>query len=317
MARILLTLLMCLANSVSLFATQRQPPNVVLFLADDARWGEYGQNGNTQVRTPHIDAIARDGLAAKCEQLADEDAARLGQQNDLEVSRTTPWRLVNGRELYNIKADPGQERNVIAGHAAQANKMRAFYDAWWGELEPTFAQTTEIHLGHPDHPVVSLTGHDWIQDTVPPWNQQHIREADGYAHTPQKGQQGKKAVPAAKSVHRGHWAVKVVAPGTYRISLRRWPLEADASITAALPPGTDVPGATKAFRARPGVGVPATSATLRLNGKDLEIKPVQRGNKEVTFTAQLTAGSHQLAPTFVDDAGNEIGAYYASIQRLP
>ena len=44
--------------------------------------------------------------------------------------------------------------------------MRAFYDAWWAELEPTFAQTTEIHLGHPDHPVVSLTGHDWIQEAL-------------------------------------------------------------------------------------------------------------------------------------------------------
>jgi arylsulfatase A-like enzyme len=37
-------------------------PNVVVFLADDAGWGDYGQNGNTQVRTPHIDSIARQGV---------------------------------------------------------------------------------------------------------------------------------------------------------------------------------------------------------------------------------------------------------------
>jgi arylsulfatase A-like enzyme len=37
-------------------------PNVVLFLADDAGWGDYGANGNTTVRTPRIDSIARDGL---------------------------------------------------------------------------------------------------------------------------------------------------------------------------------------------------------------------------------------------------------------
>ena len=229
------------------------------------------------------------------------------------------WRLVNGRELYDIKADPGQERNVIADHFAQADKMRAFYDAWWAELEPTFAQTTEIYLGHPDHSVVSLTGHDWIQEALPPWNQQHIREADGYARGPQKAQHGKQpaAKILAKSVHRGHWAVKVVASGSYRISLRRWPLEADAPITAALPPGSDVPGATKAFRARPGAAIPATRATLRLNGNDLETKSVQPSDREVTFTAQLTAGSYQLAPTFLDAAGNEIGAYYAIIKRLP
>jgi arylsulfatase A-like enzyme len=37
-------------------------PNVVIFVADDAGWGDYSQNGNTQVRTPHIDSIAREGV---------------------------------------------------------------------------------------------------------------------------------------------------------------------------------------------------------------------------------------------------------------
>ncbi len=37
-------------------------PNVLIFLADDAGWGDYSRNGNTQVRTPHIDSIARDGV---------------------------------------------------------------------------------------------------------------------------------------------------------------------------------------------------------------------------------------------------------------
>ena len=39
------------------------------------------------------------------------------------------------------------------------------------ELEPTFAETTELHIGHPDHPVVSLTSHDRIQNGLTPWNQ--------------------------------------------------------------------------------------------------------------------------------------------------
>ena len=45
---------------------------------------------------------------------------------------------------------------------------------WWKELEPTFAETTEIVLGHVDHPVVSMTAHDWIQKAGPPWNQRQI-----------------------------------------------------------------------------------------------------------------------------------------------
>jgi len=46
---------------VSAAASRATPPNVVIFLADDAGWGDYGINGNTSVRTPYIDSIGRDG----------------------------------------------------------------------------------------------------------------------------------------------------------------------------------------------------------------------------------------------------------------
>ncbi len=45
---------------VSLQASQ---PNVVIFLADDAGWGDYSHSGNTQVRTPNIDSIAIGGVS--------------------------------------------------------------------------------------------------------------------------------------------------------------------------------------------------------------------------------------------------------------
>ena len=236
-----------------------------------------------------------------------------------------PWRLVNNTELYEIRTDPGQQRNVITDQPTRAAKMRAFYDAWWAELAPTFAQTTEIYLGHPDHPSVSLTGHDWIQEALPPWNQQHIREADGFAlASPESGknQSVKTAVvPAnatsAKSAHAGHWAVKVVTAGRYEISVRRWPVEANHPITAALPPGANVPGSDLAFRARPGIAVPATTATLRVDGRDLASAPVRATDTAVTFTATLTAGSHQLAPVFQSAEGHEVGAYYAVVTNLP
>ena len=189
--------------------------------------------------------------------------------------------------------------------------MIEFYDAWWAELEPTFAETTEIHLGHPAHRVVSVTGHDWIQEALPPWNQQHVRLGHGYG-----GGRG-PAGPTGLSKHRGHWAVKALAPGAYVISLRRWPTEADQPITAGLPPGADVPGASKAYRAHAGAAIPAVRAVLRLDGRDIESKRVKPGDRQISFTTELTAGSHQLAPVFVDAEGNEVGAYYAIITRQP
>ena len=38
-----------------------QPPNVVVILTDDQGWGDLSLHGNTNLSTPHIDGLARDG----------------------------------------------------------------------------------------------------------------------------------------------------------------------------------------------------------------------------------------------------------------
>ncbi|MEX0712549.1 MAG: arylsulfatase [Pirellulales bacterium] len=39
-----------------------EKPNVVIFLADDQGWGDLSVTGNGQLRTPHVDSLARDGV---------------------------------------------------------------------------------------------------------------------------------------------------------------------------------------------------------------------------------------------------------------
>ena len=213
------------------------------------------------------------------------------------------FRLINGKELYDIKADPGQEKNIAKNKPNQVKKMRDFYDAWWAELQPTFAQTTEIYIGHPEALTTTLTAHDWL-NTGPPWNQGHVRRGDAYD----------KNKAMTQKQHKGHWAIKVIEDGTYEISAYRWPAEANHPISAGLPAGTGVPGASKAFREDVGLAIPITKASLRLNGKDLETKPVSETDTRITFTAELTKGSHQLAPVFLHDKG-EVGAYYVVVEK--
>jgi arylsulfatase A-like enzyme len=43
-------------------ADAANPPNVVIFYADDLGWGELGCQGNKEIPTPNIDAIARNGI---------------------------------------------------------------------------------------------------------------------------------------------------------------------------------------------------------------------------------------------------------------
>ncbi len=41
------------------------PPNIVLFLADDQGWGDLGLHGNANLKTPHIESLARNGATLK------------------------------------------------------------------------------------------------------------------------------------------------------------------------------------------------------------------------------------------------------------
>jgi arylsulfatase B len=67
------------------------------------------------------------------------------------------------KELYNIDKDPGQTKNIASQHPTQVAKMQAFYDQWWEELEPTFAETTELHSrARGSSRWSALTSHDWI-----------------------------------------------------------------------------------------------------------------------------------------------------------
>ena len=209
---------------------------------------------------------------------------------------TSQWRLVNGKTLYDIKADPGQKKNVAADNPKVVARLTKFYEDWWTELEPTFAQDTRIYLGHAAENPATLTSHDWITTGSTPWNQRHIRTA-----------------PDAPAM-TGFWNVKVVEDGEYEIRLRRWPVEADRAINDSLSPGADVPGVTP-FRAVQGKAIEAVSASVEISGQKHETS-VSANAKEVTFRLKLKAGDTRLSARFYRSNGKPIGAYYAYVRKL-
>lgn len=50
--------------------------------------------------------------------------------------RNERFRLVKNKELYDIKNDPGETKNVIDEHPEVVARMRAAYDRWWDEVLP-------------------------------------------------------------------------------------------------------------------------------------------------------------------------------------
>jgi len=61
MKTLILFFVICQALCLNLHAGSQ--PNVVIFLADDAGWGDYSHSGNRQVSTPNIDSIASAGVS--------------------------------------------------------------------------------------------------------------------------------------------------------------------------------------------------------------------------------------------------------------
>ena len=116
---------------------------------------------------------------------------------------TERWRLIDGEELYDIRADSAQETDVASAHPAVVSELRAAYDAWWDELAEAFDEYTRIVLGSASENPSRLTAHDWHNpDSEVPWHQDHVKQ---------------------DPVLNGFWAVDVARSGTYEIALRQRP----------------------------------------------------------------------------------------------
>jgi len=48
--------------AATIFTAEARQPNFVIFLTDDQGWGDLSINGNTNLSTPNIDSLARDGV---------------------------------------------------------------------------------------------------------------------------------------------------------------------------------------------------------------------------------------------------------------
>lgn len=203
---------------------------------------------------------------------------------------TRQWRLVSGAELYDIKADPGQERDVAGDHPEVVADLRAAHEGWWAEIEPLFDQLCPIALGSEAENPTTLCSMDVLGDVA--WNQGHILKAQ-------------------KST--GVWAVDVERPGTYRFALRRWPDELPLPIDAEVPPDM---AAACPYTADDGC-VPIRPVKARLRLFDHEwLADVRPGDEQVCFDVELTeTGETRMEAWFIDAEGEERGAYYVTVRR--
>jgi len=118
------------------------------------------------------------------------------------VAMTRRWRLIDGKELYDITADPGQQTDLASDHPDVVERLRGDYEKWWDSLKPAMEHTVRYVLGGEENPMI-LSSHDWLMPGVEPaaWHQNQIRRGD---------------------LINGPWAVEVKQAGHYEIALYRW-----------------------------------------------------------------------------------------------
>ena len=190
------------------------------------------------------------------------------------------WRLIDGKRLYDVGADPHQDRDVAARHPDVVRKMREHYAAWWTRTRPQSEKVRYIHLGSDKANPTMLYSSDWVGSY-----------ADNFGNL-------------ARGDRIGRWHVSVERDGTYEITLRRWAPEADTALAAPLagPMGR-------------GKAVPIAKARLKIGAADAS-KPAPPGAKSVSFTVHLRAGKTLLETWFYNEDGKALcSAYYTEVKR--
>jgi len=101
----------------------RARPNILFILADDWRWGDLGAYGNQELRTPHLDTLARQGTLFT-RNIPPVPACRVAVQLPARPARVTlepqgaplaGWRYENGRLLADVPAFATHQMVVAHG----------------------------------------------------------------------------------------------------------------------------------------------------------------------------------------------------------
>lgn len=200
------------------------------------------------------------------------------------------WRLLEDKQLYNVKEDPHQDRDVATEHPQVVAKMREHLDQWWDEVKHDVLEPQRVVIGNAHENPMMLTACEWLDVFV----DQQIQIRRGVEKN-------------------GVWHLQVAEPGTYTFELRRWPRESgkrldDGARALQVTDGEFVPG--KVF--------PIAKGRLRIEGQfDEQATPTADG-QAIRFETQLNPGPIRLQTWMLDENGDELcGAYYLYVERTP
>jgi arylsulfatase A-like enzyme len=110
---------------------------------------------------------------------------------------TDKWRLVktDKEELYDIKQDPGQKKDIAGEYPEVVKNLRRKYEEWWKDISQEFDVYPEIIIGSDHQNPAVMFGHD-----------------------------------AHRGIKPSVWVINPAKDGRYRFRLSPWPKEAGKKI---------------------------------------------------------------------------------------
>ena len=205
------------------------------------------------------------------------------------------WRLVDGKELYNVTEDLGQTKNLIDQYPEVVARLAEGYERWWQSFvdEGVNERFAYIKAGTSYENPVRMCSHDMLTaDLGHAWHQYGAAQATQAA---------------------GKWKVEIVNGGDYAIHLRRFPRESGLAINAEFPATEKPIELQSAMPASKNVGFTEAFLCIADTKKTLKIN---EGDEEVSFKLKLPEGKFDLEARLIDKEGKVHPSYFVYIEKL-
>lgn len=191
------------------------------------------------------------------------------------------WRLVKDKELYDLTADPAQEKDIAMQHPEIVSRLREYYQQWRKKTMPDYEKERYIHLGTANQNPLVLYSSDWKGSYAD--NQGNLFAGDQV----------------------GYWDVMVDSAGIYEFTLSRWHPASGIPLT----------GMMKDRQGRERGALPVAFARLKIAGFD-SVVPTKPSDTQVKFTVDLPKGINRIETWFLDANREPVCSAYYTVAEL-
>ena len=212
---------------------------------------------------------------------------------------TEQWRLINGKELYDIDNDRAQKKNLYAQYPEVVQSLKQEYDNYWREF---------VAYDEEDYFTRVVVGSDKQKEIM-------LGAIDLFLENDKDLIVNQAAVREGRNTN-GCWFIEAEQDGLYEFELCRWPKEANVGICEGLPeinPETNDIHLNHWGLRPEGVQLDIVRARLSVNGFDAS-KEVKKDDKSIIFTVPLKKGNATVRSWFYDTKDQDRCVYYVYVR---